>query len=335
MGFKLGNLPIDEPVFLAPMSGVTDLPFRRLVRKFGAGLVFSEMIASRPMVEEYRRNPSAVDLNHADEFPVAVQLAGCEPDLMAEAAKIHAGRGAAIIDINFGCPVKKVVKNYAGSALMRDEPLALRIMEETVRAVDVPVTVKMRLGWDRESINAPALARMAQDAGVRMITVHGRTREQLYNGAADWDAVAAVKGAVSIPVIVNGDIESPQAARQALQKSGADGVMVGRGVYGRPWLVRDIMDAFAGRPVFAPPSGESLLKIILDHYDSMLDYYPVPKAVGIARKHIGWYCDGLDGADTLCAAINGMDDPKTVKAALGAFFSSSDDAVMPTAARAG
>ena len=181
MAFSIGPIKIDDPVFLAPMSGVSDLPFRRLVKRYGAGLVFSEMIASRPMLEQCRRSPES-SINYAEEFPMAVQLAGCEPDIVAEAARINVDRGATIIDINFGCPVKKVINNFAGSALMKDEHLATRIMEATVKAVNVPVSVKMRLGWDEENLNAPRLAKIAEDVGVKMITVHGRTRNQLYNG---------------------------------------------------------------------------------------------------------------------------------------------------------
>ena len=192
MTISIGPIQIDDPVFLAPMSGVSDLPFRRMVKKFGAGLVFSEMIASRPMLDEYHRT-GVSSVNYGEEFPLAVQLAGCEPDIVAEAARINVDRGAAIIDINFGCPVKKVVTNYAGSALMRDETLATAIMAATVKAVNVPVTVKMRLGWDEHSLNAARLAKMAEDVGIKMVTVHGRTRNQLYNGTADWVAVRRLK----------------------------------------------------------------------------------------------------------------------------------------------
>lgn len=318
--FSLGQIQIDHPVFLAPMSGVTDLPFRRLVKRYGAGLVFSEMIASRPMLDEFKRGKVEDVANYAEEFPMAVQLAGCEPEIMAETAKINVDRGAAIIDINFGCPVKKVVNNFAGSALMKDEALAARIMDATVRAVNVPVTVKMRLGWDECSINAPRLARMAEDVGVKMITVHGRTRNQLYNGNADWAAIRAVKDNVSIPVIVNGDIAGPKDAERALSLSGADGVMVGRASYGKPWIIRDIIDYFATDNIRTAPSPQEILDLLIEHYNSILEHYGDQAGVKIGRKHIGWYCADMANSDDLRSRINQMADPKAVKEALRAYF---------------
>ena len=320
MSFSIGPIQIDDPVFLAPMSGVTDLPFRRLVKKFGAGLVFSEMIASRPMIEECRTSLKN-STNYAEEFPMAVQLAGCEPEIMAEAARLNVDRGATIIDINFGCPVKKVVTNFAGSALMKDVPLAAKIMEETVKAVNVPVTVKMRLGWDENSRNAPHLAKLAEEAGIKMITVHGRTRNQLYNGTADWNGVREVKETVKIPVIVNGDILTPQDAKQALDISGADGVMIGRGAYGKPWVVQQTIEFLRDGKEPVTPNTSEIYATLLEHYDALLAYYGTHQAVQIARKHIAWYCEGLAGSDELRAKINQMQDPQAVKSCLQAYFS--------------
>jgi tRNA-dihydrouridine synthase B len=321
MGFSIGAVKIEDPVFLAPMSGVSDLPFRRMVKKFGAGLVFSEMIASRSMIEEWR-GPPRINPDYAEEFPMAVQLAGCEPEIMAEAARLNVGRGAALIDINFGCPVKKIVNNYAGSALMRDELLAAKIMEETVRAVDVPVTVKMRLGWDEKSRNAPKLAKIAEEVGIKMITVHGRTRNQMFNGQADWQAIRAVKESVSIPVVVNGDILSPEDAAQAMKMSGADGVMIGRGCYGKPWLLRQTIDFLRSGTVSAEPSPAEKLALILEHYDALLAHYGrgERQGVAIARKHISWYCKGLPGAEAFRADVNRINDPETVKEKLNSYF---------------
>ncbi len=319
MSFNIGNIEIKTPVFLAPMSGVSDLPFRKLVKSYGAGLVFSEMIASREMIAEKSRSVK-MNENYAEEFPMAVQLAGCCPETMAKAAQMNVERGAAIIDINFGCPVKKVVNKMAGSALMQDEGLATEIMAATVEAVDVPVTMKMRLGWNAENLNAPSIARKAQDVGIKMITVHGRTREQRYTGTADWKAVRASRDATSLPLIVNGDILTPADAITAMEQSGADGVMIGRGSQGRPWILKQVMDYMECGEIGDEPDMEEKLHLILTHYNMILEYYGERKGVPFARKHLSWYCTGFDGAAEFRKELNTLKNPDDVRRRLREFF---------------
>jgi tRNA-dihydrouridine synthase B len=262
-----------------------------------------------------------------DEFPMAVQLAGTEPEMMAEAARINVDRGAALIDINMGCPVKKVVKGYAGSALMRDEPLAGRIMEAVAKAVSVPVTVKMRLGWDQDNQNAPSLARIAEQSGMAMVTVHGRTRCQMYNGQADWRAIRAVRDAISVPLVVNGDIDGIDSAVEALSQSGADGVMIGRAVQGRPWLLGQVA-AFLTRGERLPdPSLEQRRALVIEHYDALLEHYGTYKGLRVARKHVAWSVHGLSGANAFRETFNAINDPDQARQAIEAFFTLLSDRI--------
>lgn len=311
---------IETPVILAPMSGVTDLPFRRLARAEGTGLVVSEMIASTAMIRENRQSLKMAEVEGFGA-PSSVQLAGCEPAVMADAARLVVDRGAAIVDINFGCPVKKVaVGQSAGSALMRDELRAAAILDAVVKAVPVPVTLKMRMGWDHQSLNAPKLARIAQESGIRLVTIHGRTRQQLYTGNANWDFIREVKEAVSIPVIANGDIVEVEHAAEALRRSGADGVMIGRGCYGRPWFPRQVA-RFLREGVREPdPTLAQQMAILLAHHAAMLEHHGENTGLRMARKHVAWYSRGLPGSAEFRARVNTLETPQAVVDAVQRFY---------------
>ena len=323
MSLVIAGYAVPHAAILAPMSGVTDWPFRRAVRRCGGGLVVTEMIASAAVLRDVRSEMRKLKTEAKSEAPLSIQLAGWEPLVMAEAAKISADLGATFIDINMGCPAKKVTGKLSGSALMRDPHLAGAIMAAVVNAVDVPVTLKMRLGWDDDSLNAPILAKMAEDTGIKMLAIHGRTRCQMYNGAADWGKIADVVNRVDIPVVANGDITCLDTVRRAVAESGAAGVMIGRGAQGRPWLLAQAGDLLAGKAVRATPSIAMRHQLMRAHLDDMLSHYGTA-AMRLARKHIAWYAHGLPGAAELRDIANNSTDAGQVFAAVDQFFATLD-----------
>ncbi|MDO6731075.1 tRNA dihydrouridine synthase DusB [Marinovum sp. 2_MG-2023] len=319
MTIQVAEISLDPPVFLAPLAGITDLPFRNLVQSFGAGLVVSEMVASQEMVQAKPGVREKAELGYG-VAATAVQIAGRDAYWMAEAARQIEANGARLIDINMGCPAKKVTSasgaGAAGSALMKDLDHALTLIEAVVGAVDLPVTLKTRLGWDDALLNAPDLAQRAQNAGVKMITIHGRTRCQFYKGRADWAAIANVSAAVDIPVLANGDIKNSQDARRALDASGAAGVMVGRGAQGRPWILAQIAHDLFGAPAPEIPKGDAFCDMVSGHYEEMLRFYGTDLGRRVARKHLGWYMDEAGTEAGLRRVVLTAPDPRQVLAHL-------------------
>jgi tRNA-dihydrouridine synthase B len=322
-GFSLGGHRIDVPVVLAPMAGITDLPFRRVCRRFGIGLVVTEMIASRAVEQGRERTDRMAELD-AGEGPVSVQIAGSDPVYMQEAARWAVGRGADFVDINMGCPVKKICKQVAGSAMLRDEMLVARVLTAVAAAVDVPVTLKIRTGWDEASKNVGRIARIAEDCGVRMLTVHGRTRSQMFNGHANWEDIGIAKQAVSIPVIGNGDIVDGASARRMVEVSGCDGVMVGRAVQGNPWVLGEVRAALLGQPAVAPPAPIERWPVIAEHMRHLAEHHGLHTASQLARKHIPWYTKGMTGSGEFRNRFQRLSDWQQQLDAAEAFFASSE-----------
>ncbi|CUH82205.1 putative tRNA-dihydrouridine synthase [Tritonibacter multivorans] len=315
MSFTIGTTSLEPPIALAPMAGITDRPYRDLVRSFGVGLMVSEMVASQEMVQAKPGVRERAELS-ADVENTAVQLAGREATWMAEAARQVADRGAKVIDINMGCPAKKVTNGYSGSALLKTPDHALSLIEAVVAAVDVPVTLKTRLGWDDNCLNAPDVARRAQDAGVQMVTIHGRTRCQFYKGSADWQAISQVRAAIDVPLLANGDIVDTATARSALEKSGANGVMIGRGAQGKPWLLAQVAHDIWGSAAPEIPEGSDLVDMISKHYEAMLDFYGLDLGLRVSRKHLGWYMDEAETPAALRRQVLTAKTPAEVLALL-------------------
>lgn len=322
---RIGPHTLPNNLALAPMAGVTDRPFRRLCRRWGAGLVVSEMIATQAMLAGNGKALAKAD--HAGEQrPVAVQIAGSEPEQLAEAARLNEGRGADIIDINMGCPAKKICKADAGSALMRDEALVEAILRAVVAAVDVPVTLKMRTGWDSQNKNAPGIARLAEDAGIAALAVHGRTRADGYSGQAEYETLAQVKAAVDLPVYGNGDVREPQDAERLLRESGCDGVMIGRGAQGKPWIFQQVAEYLSTGEVPPDPDVATRRDLVLEHLQALRDFYGDYRASRIARKHLGWFSKGMPQGASFRERINRADSVDEQREAVLRFFDQQQDA---------
>ena len=321
---QLGAHALRNALFVAPMAGVTDRPFRQLCKRFGAGLAVSEMVSSKPELRDTRKSRLRVD--HAGEVdPISVQIAGSDPRLMADAARYNVGLGAQIIDINMGCPAKKVCNVAAGSALLANEPLVAAILEAVVSAVDAPVTLKIRTGPAPETRNAVRVARLAESAGIRLLTVHGRTRACRFTGHAEYDTIAEVKAAVGIPVIANGDIRTPQEARAVLERTGADGVMIGRAAQGRPWIFREIEHYLATGSMLASPRVSEIRDVLIEHLHGLHAFYGAEQGLRVARKHIGWYLNELPGGESFRQVMNRIEDADGQVAAVTAYLSRFHD----------